>query len=508
MRQTLTGGAYQARSVVASAQRCVNLYVEPLPQEQGEPMPAAHYPTPGSRILWSSGTGPVRAIHECANGAIIMVESHIVYAIEPGSWVPTLLGNITAGLTTPVSIADDGFKAVIVDGSANGWTVGLDFMTYQPISSPLFYGGDRVDYVDTYFVFNQPNTARWYMSLPIDPFNPYDLLFSSVSIPSGLFATKVAYSDRIQTLIVAKRDVWLLGAKTTEVWADTGDTDVPFVAQSEVIIDHGCVAKYSAATYDNAVFWLGANRAGQGIVLMGSLYSAKRISTYAIEAEIAKYATAAEERISDAIGFCYSLAGHAFYVLAFPTIDKTWVYDITTGHWHQWMWLDTNGDEHRHRANCYALVAGVPVVGDWQNGHVLALDMTVYTDVNGGPIKRVRSFPHMVADADRLFFRQFIADFETGTSPNPGVMPGPANTISLRWSNDSGHTWGNPVTQSIGETGEYLTSLQWQRLGMSRSRVFELSWSVPMPTVLQGCFVDATRGDEAPPPSAQQEQAA
>jgi hypothetical protein len=172
------------------------------------------------------------------------------------------------------------------------------------------------------------------------------------------------------------------------------------------------------------------------------------------------------------------------------------------------MWIDTNGDEHRHRANCYALVAGVPVVGDWQNGHVLALDMTVYTDVNGGPIKRVRSFPHMVADADRLFFRQFVADFETGTSPNPGVMPGPANTISLRWSNDSGHTWGNPVTQSIGETGEYLTSLQWQRLGMSRSRVFELSWSVPMPTVLQGCFVDATRGDEAPPPSAQQEQAA
>ena len=507
MKVALTGGAYQARSVVASAQRCVNLYVEPLPQEQGEPMPAAHYPTPGSRILWSVGTGPVRAIHECANGAIIMVEASIAYAIEPGSWVPTLLGNITAGLTTPVSIADNGFIAVIVDGSANGWTVGLDFMTFQPISSPQFYGGDRVDYVDTFFVFNQPNTIYWYISDPFDPANPYDLNFTL-----DWLAGKAGHSDRIQTLIVAKRDVWLLGAKTTEIWANTGGDGTagafPFTAQSEVIIDHGCVAKYSAATYDNSVFWLGANRAGQGIVLMGSLYSAKRISTYAVEAEIAKYATAAEERISDAIGFCYSLAGHAFYVLVFPTADKTWVYDITTGHWHQWMWLDTNGDEHRHRANCYALVAGVPVVGDWQNGHVLALDLTVFTDVSGGPIKRVRSFPHMVADADRLFFRQFIADFETGTSPNPGVMPGPANTISLRWSNDRGHTWGSPVTQSIGETGEYLTSLQWQRLGMSRDRVWELSWSVPMPTILQGCFVDATRGDEAPPPSAQQEQAA
>jgi hypothetical protein len=87
-------------------------------------------------------------------------------------------------------------------------------------------------------------------------------------------------------------------------------------------------------------------------------------------------------------------------------------------------------------------------------------------------------------------------------------MPGPANFISLRWSNDRGHTWGNPVTQSIGETGEYLTSLQWQRLGMARDRCFELSWSVPMPTVLQGCFVDATRGDEPPPPTRQKEEAA
>jgi hypothetical protein len=112
----------------------------------------------------------------------------------------------------------------------------------------------------------------------------------------------------------------------------------------------------------------------------------------------------------------------------------------------------------------------------------------------------------MVAEMDRLFFREFLADFETGTSPNPGVMPGPANTISLSWSNDRGHTFGNPVTQSIGETGEYRTVLQWQRCGMSRDRVWMLQWSVPMPTVLFGCYVDAIRGDQPPPPQAAQQQ--
>jgi uncharacterized membrane protein len=66
------------------------------------------------------------------------------------------------------------------------------------------------------------------------------------------------------------------------------------------------------------------------------------------------------------------------------------------------------------------------------------------------------------------------------------------NLISLDWSDDRGHSFGNPVSQSMGEAGEYRTSVQFQRLGMARDRVFRLSWSVAAPTALQGCFVDVT----------------
>ncbi len=64
--------------------------------------------------------------------------------------------------------------------------------------------------------------------------------------------------------------------------------------------------------------------------------------------------------------------------------------------------------------------------------------------------------------------------------------------VSLRWSDDRGHAWGSPVSQSIGDIGEYRTSLLWQRLGMTRDRNFEISWSVPMPTALQGCWIEVT----------------
>jgi hypothetical protein len=67
-----------------------------------------------------------------------------------------------------------------------------------------------------------------------------------------------------------------------------------------------------------------------------------------------------------------------------------------------------------------------------------------------------------------------------------------SNLVSLRWSDDRGHSFGSPVTQSIGAVGEYRTSLQWQRLAYARDRVFEISWSVPTKTALQGCWIDVT----------------
>jgi hypothetical protein len=64
------------------------------------------------------------------------------------------------------------------------------------------------------------------------------------------------------------------------------------------------------------------------------------------------------------------------------------------------------------------------------------------------------------------------------------------NLINLEWSDDRGHSYGSPVSQNIGDRGRYITSLQWQRLGYARDRVFRISWSVPMPTALQGAFID------------------
>lgn len=470
IRVQLTGGAYQAHATAAAAQRCLNLYSEPVPETEGEPARTAHYPTPGLRLLATLPDSPVRGIRQATTGGIYAVAGSTVYSVA-ANWNATALGGIHGGIT-PVSMMDNGNDLLIVDGSSSGWDITLATNTLAPIADPtgLFVGADRIDFLDTFFLFNKPGTPQFYSSLSL-----------AVTFDPLYFANIESLSQELITLAVAKREIWLLGERATEVWYNTGSADFPFGAMPGAFVDHGCAAKYSVAVMDNAVYWLGRDRQGQGVVLRGAGYQSTRISTFAIEQEIADY-----PQISDAVGYCYMLGGHYCYVLSFPGADKTWVYDMSTQLWHEWAWTDTSGYDHRHRAHVGALCNGTFVVGDWNNGNLYALDDTVFTD-NGATIRRSRSWPHMEADERRVFYRQFIATMEVGMDANAADAP----QAWLEWSDDRGVTWGNPVLQSMGQTGQYLTSMQWQRLGMARSRVFRLSWSAAIKTALLSAAIEA-----------------
>lgn len=396
--------------MIASAQRCLNLVAEPMPQAQGEPSQFAYYPTPGLRLLGALPRGPVRGIKQVTTGGVYAVGGDTVYLVN-ADWSSTALGTITSLRPYPVSMTDNGNTLMIVDGTTSGWTVDLASNAFAAISDPAFYGADRVDYLDTYFILNKPNTPQFYISGSL-----------AVTWDSLDFANKESFSDLLVTIAVAKREIWLLGERTTEVWYNQGlssTADFTFAQIQGTFVDQGCCAKYSVATYDDAVYWLAANRAGQGIVLTGAGYQTKRISTFAIENELTSY-----PRIDDAIGFTYMLAGHIFYVLTFPHADHTWVYDIATQQWHEWLWIDDDGEEHRHRANCAYAINGMVVGGDHENGNLYAVENTAFTD-NGQPIKRQRSYPHIINQLNRVYYRQFMADIESG---NEAADPSGSNT--------------------------------------------------------------------------------
>lgn len=479
MKIPLTQGAYEARSIIADAQRSINLFQEKNPSDS--PFPFTLYPTPGLDLLTPAPVaGPVRATYTASNGNFYSVVGSKVYTVST-AYVWTELGTLSTS-SGYVSIADNTLVCVIVDGSANGRAINLADNTFGSISATNFFGANTVAYLDTYLIFNRPGTNQFYFSYSNATYA--DFIGGTAFDPLDI-AAKTGGNDNIVGVAVMHRELWLIGVETSEVWFDAGGADFAFQAMPGAFVEHGCSAAGSIAKYDLALYWLGQDLAGNSVVFEGAQYRVRKISTYAIDNEIATYGTK-----SDAIGFTYQQEGHVFYVLIFPTANATWVYDIGEASWHRRCWSDSDGNLDRWRANCFATFNNQLAVGDWENGNLYGLNLGTYLD-NGEPIVRVRSFPHLTEENDRVVHRNLIAAFEVGNQMVDTT--GDQCKVSLRWSDNAGRSYGDAVLQSLGDTGNYLTSMQWNRLGMARDRVYELSWSAPVKTALQGVYLEVIK---------------
>lgn len=357
-------------------------------------------------------------------------------------------GGSGAGFTITVQAIVNGVGGVTIDNTGINYAVG------DILSAASADIGNVVGF-------------SWTNQVAGTAFNPLDI------------AAKSGFSDPIVGIVAVHRELWLIGALTTEVWIDTGAADFTFQEQQGAFINHGCAAPFSIATMDILMFFIMQDLQGNGIVVQGQSYSFTEISTPRIVSEFKKYPT-----MTDAIGFCFQIEDHSFYALIFPTANKGWLYDVVSKQWSEWNTTDADGNLVRPRANCCMFVNGVILVGAFDNGQLLQLDIDTFTDV-GVPIVRVRTFPHSTDSNQKITYLNFMADIEPGT-----IADDSDPQISLSWSDDKGKTYGNPVMQSMGKIGKYLTAPSWNRLGEARDRVFKLSWSTNNSTALNGGFVD------------------
>lgn len=442
-------------------------------------------------------------LYGATDGSLYCVIDQTVYYIDP-NFNYTNLGALLTPAGTPVIACDNGTSAVLVDGTAQGYQIVLapNLRAMTQIGDPNFYGSDGVDFLDYFLIFNQPGTPNFYCTTA-----------NAVAFNALFIGTKTAWPDNIIRVVTCERLAWVFGPKKSEIWFNAGSVPFPLQSQPGLIIEHGCAAKYSPAKQDINVYWLSQSPEGARMVMKGAQQTAVRISTHAIENEFLKYS-----RVDDAIGTTYQIEGHAFYCLHFPTADKTWVFDEATQQWHEETWIDKNGIAHRARNTFCAVAYGMNIGMDWQTGQLYKIDPTNFTD-NGDPVEYIRSFSH-VMDTDndlRLTVWKLIADTEVGTGTGTQLVPtqnnpwslgfspgfGPLTLtepplISLRTSRNRGASYGNAVTQPMGAGGLYYTRPTWNRLGFANDWVFELSWSTPMKTALNGAFitVEAHAGDE------------
>ena len=429
---------------------------------------------PGLKFQQTIGTGPIRALwaHQTNGSDFYVVSGTGFYKVTGLTATPTLLGTVTG--TGPVSIADNGTQMFLAC-NPDGFIYNEVTNVFAQITDPDFTGAVTVAYLDGYFVYNEPDSQKVWVTELLDGTSVDPLDFASAEgSPDGLVAINVDH-----------REAWLFGTDSVEVWYNAGLADFPLTRIQGAFNEIGCVAAFSVAKLDNALFWLGTDARGQGIVYRANGYAGIRISTHAIEYAIAQYGN-----ISDAVAYTYQQEGHAFYVLTFPSGDATWVYDVSTQAWHERAgWNTALGEFTRHRSNCQCNFGGNTVVGDYENGNIYTLDLNVYAD-NGGIQKWLRSWRALPTGTNtlrRTAQHSLQLDCESGTGLNTGQGSDPE--LMLRWSDDGGHTWSNEHLSKMGKIGQYYRRVFWRRLGMTmklRDRVYEVSQTDPVKAVIVG----------------------
>ncbi len=476
-RVPILGNPYEGQSIIDSGQECINLYGEFNKNPQA-PSPITYYLTPGLINFASAMAGKVRCTYRSTlDTAYVVIDTTVYLMLRNGAL--SVIGTVT-DLPTQIIMADNGLVVILVDGTS-GWVIDMATNNFAQITDPNFYGAAFVVLLDTFFVFNRPSTNQFYISLSQPD---YALIIADAAFDPLDIAAKSGSADWIVGITTVHKELWLIGQLTTEVWIGTGAADFYFQLQQGAYIDHGCAAAYSITATDVLVFFIMRDRAGNCMIVRGGGYQLEDISTPFIVAELKSYTD-----ISDAIGFTFQINDHAFYALAFPTANKTWLYELKTQMWSRWSWTDADGNFDRHRANCAMFVYDKNYVGDWQNGNIYELSAITYDDA-GNQIVRVRTAPHFMGpEFNRVNYISVDADMEAGTSSQIDTTIDELPMVSLSWSDNRGKSYGYPVEQSLGNEGEFPTVISWNRLGQGRDRIFKLQWSAAIKTALNGVFV-------------------
>ena len=465
----LAGESYQLAATPGAQHRLLNLYAEALP-DAGR---AKFYlqSTPGLTQRATTGSGPVLSA-AAISGTYFAISGTNAYTLfDNGTTIATNTGSVGAvpsdyyhtsiaiGLTAPVFVVPP-----------RAYVGNFSLMPIQQITTAggnwPASGVSCVCYLDGYYIFTSFNGESFFTSNLLSPTN-----FSGLS-----FVKSSSEVDFFEHCRAFNRELWLFGPNAISIWYNTGDPINPFSPRSGALIRPGCGAYRTIAELDRSLFFLGVD----GVVYRTQGYAAKRISTHAIEENIAGYEGGYLRTIS-ACAFTYE--GHGFYALQLPAVGRTFVYDCSTDLWHERSSSATGSTAWQ--INTATQLGARWIFGDSVNGTLWQPSRSTQTE-KGIAVQRMAQLPALVTHGPRAFMSRLEVEMQTGIS-------GQANPLLLSWSDDGGYTYKSPRQLDTGNTGQVRKRIYATRLGSFRQRIIRLAGSGPM--TIFGVDADVGAGD-------------
>lgn len=446
--------SYKNDDLPADKQRTVNMFAEARPAQDNSPV--AVIGILGLVEFGDNGAGGTRGFIFDSNDRLFQVIGTELYEIlSNGTGV--LKGTIDG--SGPVQMTENADQIGIVTGVTSYFLPKSTYiLTLTGVAT--LDTARTLAFLDQFGIFEIPAVVGQFGFTALND-------FSTVS-PSDVGRAE-SKPDKLVAVFTNARQIFFFGGETIEVWFfGSPGTSLPFIPLNNIVMTSGLGAVYSVSAFDNRIVWLDQD----GVVQVMNEFTPTRISTHALEEVIAS------SDIEDATSFTYKQKGHEFYVLQLsnvtaPGVSSTWVYDSTTGLWHE-----RQSDQlDRWRASFYVSAFGKNLVGDFQSGKIYELKRGEQEE-DGNTMVALLTSPEIEAEGAEILVNAFEAQFKTGVGKVSGQGVDPV--AMLRISFDGGNTFGPQIFQPLGKEGEFTTRAIWEELGVSTSWVYELSISDPV----------------------------
>jgi hypothetical protein len=238
-------------------------------------------------------------------------------------------------------------------------------------------------------------------------------------------------ADKIVAAVVLNRQLWVIGNKAAELWADQGAELFPYVRDNSLSSDYGAANRATIDKGFGRLVWLAKNEKS-GFSIMATDGGIP----YPISDEGLDYKINQLSNPSDSTGFLFKLDGHIFYFINFLSDNFSIMFDFNSK-----LWFNMTSEylDVAHIAKKCILFLGKLLFTSTVDSKFRQWATEIY-DYDGKEIPRVRVCPNFSNPDDKTFIlNKLNVQMEYGHTDS-------ASKIQLSLSRDSGYSFGQTVS--------------------------------------------------------------
>lgn len=409
------------------AGKLVNVRVVPREQTEGKPGRVRLVGAPGLLQVCKPTSSPCISICHALNTIWSgHADGSIYYGVDTPA--PVLAGFVAVGAQPVIRMAEDRTALVITSnrnvsnaalfGTAYTAKIGVGVVN-SGFDASINFDPSACAELDNFAIYSGASNVyanqsdRMYRSVPLAP----------ASVNPNFWATKEARADRVVDLAVSGRVLWPLGARSLEQWynngADPADTDFPFQAFPNSLIDVGIASRTTLAILRSVIMFVATDRR----IWLCTGQSGKAISPAWVDLLLQQLTLT---QLGQLTAYAYGQGGSDFYVLTLP---GQWTLELA-GSTGVWSYRQTFGRPD-HAGRCATEHDGGTTYVGLDTGEICAVDLNSSNEP-AGTLPRSIITPWVGSEELRATYNAI--DVTSSMGPAAGAF-------DLDWSEDRAVTW-------------------------------------------------------------------